>query len=159
MAISDKINVINPTFFNGQMYESIMFPASNIITNSNSTLEDLCKYYNSSGRANAVYKGNCNPCEITLPKGVYLILGMADADAGGTTVSDIMSLGFKIKTSDTCTIAGGGHEVRTTLQAGGGCVNWGIFICSDTSTIALQCYGYMNKTYKYRGWMSAIVIQ
>lgn len=42
MAISDKINVINPTFFNGQMYESIMFPGNNVIVgDSDKTVDDV----------------------------------------------------------------------------------------------------------------------
>lgn len=142
-----------------EMKKTLKTQESNIqyIENKSADYKRLGLYYGASGQAKSVYGSICNPCSLRLPKGVYLVFGMTDLTIGGVTVNDIMSLGFK--NTGNFVVGAGGREVRTTAIGGGGLVNWQIINCKEETTVALQCYGYMNKTYNYRGWMSAVIIR
>ncbi len=45
----------------------------------------------------------------------------------------------------------GGSDTRTTMESGGGCVNWMYAEPQTDSVIALRGYGYANIEYNYEG--------
>lgn len=115
------------------------------------------KYRTVTGNAWSVYQGQCQPCQITLSKGYYLLLASVDLSVGGgTTAADVMSLGFKIKTPNTCEFLSSNKTTKTTTLTGGGLMNYALFKCTGEAIIAIECYGYMNKQYQHRGQITAI---
>lgn len=115
------------------------------------------KYRTVTGNAWSVYQGQCQPCQITLLKGYYLLLASVDLSVGGgTTAADVMSLGFKIKTPNTCEFLSSNKTTKTTTLTGGGLMNYALFKCTGEAIIAIECYGYMNKQYQHRGQITAI---
>lgn len=121
-------------------------------------LGEVGKYRTVSGTANAIYGKDCYPCQITLPKGIYLLLASCDLTIGGDP-NEIMSMAFHIKTPDTCTFVSSNRSTRTTASYGGGLMNYAIMNCTGEANIWLGCYGYINRTYQYRGQITAITLR
>lgn len=101
----------------------------------------------SSGSAPAIKGNTCTITTIKIKAGHrYIILGKAATNAGN---SSIMSC--KIQVDSGIAKTTGGSDTRTTMESGGGCVNWMYAEPQTDSVIALRGYGYANIEYNYEG--------
>lgn len=101
----------------------------------------------SSGSAPAIKGNTCTITTIKIKAGHrYIILGKAATNAGN---SSIMSCIIQVDSGIAKTT--GGSDTRTTMESGGGCVNWMYAEPQTDSVIALRGYGYANIEYNYEG--------
>ena len=101
----------------------------------------------SSGSAPAIKGNTCTITTIKIKAGHrYIILGKAATSAGN---SSIMSCKIQVDSGTAKTT--GGSDTRTTMESGGGCVNWMYAEPQTDSVIALRGYGYANIEYNYEG--------
>ena len=84
----------------------------------------------------------------------YIIFGKT-----GTTVDtpSIMSCVIRRDSGTAKTI--GGSDTRTTMESGGGCINWMYAEPQTDSVISLRGYGYADLDYKYEGILLAIQLR
>lgn len=118
-----------------------------ITKNQNDITQLNSEIIQSSGSAPAIKGNTCTITTIKIKAGHrYIILGKAATNAGN---SSIMSCIIQVDSGIAKTT--GGSDTRTTMEAGGGCVNWMYAEPQTDSVIALRGYGYANIEYNYEG--------
>jgi len=143
MMSGEQINVGNkvPT-------SALAFAMNQAITQNKNAITQLnSEIIQSSGSAPAIKGNTCTITTIKIKAGHrYIILGKAATNAGN---SSIMSC--KIQVDSGIAKTTGGSDTRTTMESGGGCVNWMYAEPQTDSVIALRGYGYANIEYNYEG--------
>lgn len=143
MMSGEQINVGNkvPT-------SALAFAMNQAITQNKNAITQLnSEIIQSSGSAPAIKGNTCTIATIKIKAGHrYIILGKAATNAGN---SSIMSC--KIQVDSGIAKTTGGSDTRTTMESGGGCVNWMYAEPQTDSVIALRGYGYANIEYNYEG--------
>lgn len=118
-----------------------------ISKNTNDITKLNSEIIQSSGSTPAIKGNTCTITTIKIKAGHrYIILGKAATNAGN---SSIMSC--KIQVDSGIAKTTGGSDTRTTMESGGGCVNWMYAEPQTDSVIALRGYGYANIEYNYEG--------
>lgn len=143
MMSGEQINVGNkvPT-------SALAFAMNQAITQNKNAITQLnSEIIQSSGSTPAIKGNTCTITTIKIKAGHrYIILGKAATNAGN---SSIMSC--KIQVDSGIAKTTGGSDTRTTMESGGGCVNWMYAEPQTDSVIALRGYGYANIEYNYEG--------
>ena len=127
---------------------ALAFAMNQAITQNKNAITQLnSEIIQSSGSAPAIKGNTCTITTIKIKAGHrYIILGKAATSAGN---SSIMSC--KIQVDSGIAKTTGGSDTRTTMESGGGCVNWMYAEPQTDSVIALRGYGYANIEYNYEG--------
>ena len=127
---------------------ALAFAMNQAITQNKNAITQLnSEIIQSSGSAPAIKGNTCTITTIKIKAGHrYIILGKAATNAGN---SSIMSC--KIQVDSGIAKTTGGSDTRTTMESGGGCVNWMYAEPQTDSVIALRGYGYANIEYNYEG--------
>lgn len=127
---------------------ALAFAMNQAITQNKNAITQLnSEIIQSSGSASAIKGNTCTITTIKIKAGHrYIILGKAATNAGN---SSIMSC--KIQVDSGIAKTTGGSDTRTTMESGGGCVNWMYAEPQTDSVIALRGYGYANIEYNYEG--------
>ena len=127
---------------------ALAFAMNQAITQNKNAITQLnSEIIQSSGSAPAIKGNTCTITTIKIKAGHrYIILGKAATNAGN---SSIMSCIIQVDSGIAKTT--GGSDTRTTMEAGGGCVNWMYAEPQTDSVIALRGYGYANIEYNYEG--------
>lgn len=127
---------------------ALAFAMNQAITQNKNAITQLnSEIIQSSGSAPAIKGNTCTITTIKIKAGHrYIILGKAATSAGN---SSIMSCKIQVDSGTAKTT--GGSDTRTTMESGGGCVNWMYAEPQTDSVIALRGYGYANIEYNYEG--------
>lgn len=127
---------------------ALAFAMNQAITQNKNAITQLnSEIIQSSGSTPAIKGNTCTITTIKIKAGHrYIILGKAATNAGN---SSIMSC--KIQVDSGIAKTTGGSDTRTTMESGGGCVNWMYAEPQTDSVIALRGYGYANIEYNYEG--------
>ena len=127
---------------------ALAFAMNQAITQNKNAITQLnSEIIQSSGSAPAIKGNTCTITTIKIKAGHrYIILGKAATNAGN---SSIMSCIIQVDSGIAKTT--GGSDTRTTMESGGGCVNWMYAEPQTDSVIALRGYGYANIEYNYEG--------
>lgn len=127
---------------------ALAFAMNQAITQNKNAITQLnSEIIQSSGSAPAIKGNTCTITTIKIKAGHrYIILGKAATSAGN---SAIMNCIIQVDSGTAKTT--GGSDTRTTMVAGGGCVNWMYAEPQTDSVIALRGYGYANIEYNYEG--------
>lgn len=127
---------------------ALAFAMNQAITQNKNAIAQLnSEIIQSSGSAPAIKGNTCTITTIKIKAGHrYIILGKAATSAGN---SAIMNCIIQVDSGTAKTT--GGSDTRTTMVAGGGCVNWMYAEPQTDSVIALRGYGYANIEYNYEG--------
>lgn len=122
----------------------------NILKNTINIIKDISNkyYYISTSGKTGTYRTSFALCSLTLPVGVYLLIGNVGASVDSSTTAMLAGL------SGATIITGQG---RSMMAAGGGCQVWGLTeVTEGTQTVNLTTYRYYSGSVTYSGKLIAI---
>lgn len=119
----------------------------------NNDFKNVNTFYKKSGSVNAIKNQNVSICDLTIPRGIYLVLALTSVNI--TEASSIISCTINSLQGAPIVLAGG-ITTTTTMEVGGGTSSWVLLECTRDTTLKVEGYGYSNKEYVYKGHIAAI---